>query len=316
VDKAAGVHHVGFGVRNLKAAETYYQQTLGFSAVLEAWEDSVNSMADTYRNSPHNYAGFMSVQPAGGIIIEPIFKKWPTPRPIQATPRYGDIGVNKLTIAVSDPGRLFQEYPERIDFFGSPVSVDLPGLGPYEFVYAKGPDGNIIEFAAWAGAPVKDGLFGGARILGLSVTDLERSKAFYQAHCGFDVVVGEHDRFSGHVGDISGQADTRVRSCLLDSSRRKPGRGGMIELYEVSNPRGRSIPFGTEWGDFGYMEVCLFYPGNILDLHKYFLEQGLDVPQRPTCFGRNEQGTVDYWFLYVRDPDGILIESVGYHARP
>ncbi len=84
----------------------------------------------------------------------------------------------------------------------------------------------------------------------------------------------------------------------------------MLELYEVSNPRGRSIPFGTQWGDIGYMEICMFCPGSIVDLQNYYLEHGLDIVQRPTNFGTDETGTMEYWFLYVRDPDGIRVEYV------
>jgi len=31
----------------------------------------------------------------------------------------------------------------------------------------------------------------------------------------------------------------------------------MIELFEVMEPRGRSMPFAAGWGDFGYLQVCL-----------------------------------------------------------
>jgi hypothetical protein len=104
-----------------------------------------------------------------------------------------------------------------------------------------------------------------------------------------------------------------VKTCLLDSSKREIG--GMLELYEVSNPRGRSIPFGTQWGDFGYMEVCMVCLGNIHELCKYYMDKGLYVFQRPTHFGDDETGAIEYWFLYVRDPDGNYVESVGMHPK-
>ena len=44
---------------------------------------------------------------------------------------------------------------------------------------------------------------GGAKWVGVSVTDLERSMAFYQS-VGFDtVVIHPHDRFSGNIDDIN-----------------------------------------------------------------------------------------------------------------
>jgi len=310
MQKALGIHHVGFGVKDLKKTRKFYEETLEFRGMLEEWEYSINSMADTFRNSPHNFEGWMPFQEAGGIIIEPILMKWPTPRPIHVNPQYGDIGVNKLTIAVPDVAKFCKTYNKKIQFCGKPKKVKLPGLGDYEFVYGKDPDGNLLEFATWDGVKVEKGTFGGAQILGVSVTDLERSKAFYKKHCDFDVVVSEHDAFSGKVGEVSGSKGTKVKSCLLDCSKREAGEGGMLELYEVSKPRGRSIPFGTQWGDFGYMEVTLISMANIHDLHNYYIEQGLDVVQRPTNFGTDEEGTVEYWFIYVRDPDGIFVETV------
>ena len=101
---------------------------------------------------------------------------------------------------------------------------------------------SLLECATWDGVKAENGSFAGARILGVSVTDLERSKAFYRKHCDFDVVVSEHTAFSGKVGEVSGNRGTKVKSCLLDCSKREAGEGGMLELYEVSNPRGRSIP--------------------------------------------------------------------------
>jgi len=311
MQKATGIHHVGFGIRDIAKARKFYQETLAFTGMLEEWEYSINSMADTFRNSPHNFEGFMPFQEAGGIIVEPILMKYPTPRPIHQDPRYGDIGVNKLTIAVAEVKKFYKEYRDNINFLCEPRTASLPGLGTYEFVYGKDPDGNIIEFACWEGLKFEQGMFGGAQILGVSVTDLERSKAFYREHCDFDVVIGEHEVFSNMVDEVSGTSGTQVKSCLLDCSKREPGAGGMLELYEVSSPRGRSIPFGTQWGDFGYMEVTLFCPVHVLDLHKYYLDHNLDVVQRPTSFGTDEAGTVEYWFMYVRDPDGIFVESVG-----
>jgi len=290
-------------------------ETLELAEVLNRFDESINSMADTFHNSPHNFAGLLFYHQSGGISLEPIYKRYPTPRPIQNSPRLGDLGVNKLTYAVSDTDQLYREYRDKVMFFGEPRTAKLPRLGEYVFVYGKDPDGNIIEFASWAEAKIEDGLFGGVRSIGISVTDLDRSKAWYQTHCDLDIVVAEHDHFSGLVDEVSGSSGTKVRSCLLDSSRRQDALlpTGMLELYEVSNPRGRSMPFGTEWGDYGYMEVCFLSPYNINELAIYYYDQGIDVVQRPTSFGEDEERTIQYWFMYVKDPDGNFVEIVGLH---
>lgn len=311
MQKAAGMNHVGFGVRNLEVAGKFYQEVLGFTNMFDQWDYSVNTMADTFRNSPHDFAGYMFRQEIGGLVLEPILKKYPTPRPIRKKIRYGDLGVNKVTIAVADMEKFYATYEDKISFLGNPQSTVLPGLGDYRFVYGQDPDGNLLEFASWKGVDAQGGLFGGATAVGISVSDLERSKQFYQQHCDFDVVVSEHEQFSGMVGGLTANNDTKVKSCLLDCSKRR--HGGMLELYEVSNPRGSSMPFGTQWGDFGYMEVCLNCMCNAIDLQKYYIENGLDVIQRPTKFSESPSGTYEYWFLYVLDPDGVFIESGAAH---
>ena len=125
MQKALGIHHVGFGVKDLKKTRKYYEETLEFRGMLEEWEYSINSMADTFRNSAHNFEGWMPFQEAGGIIIEPILMKYPTPRPIHRNPQYGDIGVNKLTIAVSDVGKFCKAYRDKVNFCGKPKKAKL-----------------------------------------------------------------------------------------------------------------------------------------------------------------------------------------------
>lgn len=76
------------------------------------------------------------------------------------------------------------------------------------FVYCRDPEGNLVEFVSITNVEVKGG-FGGARSVGISVTDLERSIFFYQKHLGFDVMmISSHENFSGLVDEVSGDKDT------------------------------------------------------------------------------------------------------------
>ena len=101
--------------------------------------------------------------------------------------------------------------------------------------------------AASAGAPI-------LRSVGVAITDLERSLAFYRDILGFDTVVeAPHESFSGLVDELTGMAGTNVRSCLLANSRGQ----GMVELFEVTKPRGRSIPSERN-GRLCYLQLCLY----------------------------------------------------------
>jgi len=105
------------------------------------------------------------------------------------------------------------------------------------------------------------------------------------------------------LNEICESEQTRVRSCILASSK----GDGMVELFEVLEPRGRSIPFFTSWGDFGYLQTAMMCK-NVAGIVDSFEKEGIDffiklqhVP--------GEEGTA---FSYVRDPDGIPLEFLSF----
>ena len=160
------------------------------------------------------------------------------------------------------------------------------------------------KFVSGSLAPAEN-RFGGVHWLGVGVTDLERSRSFYERHLEFDCVVLEnHYAFSGLVDEVSGGTGTVVRSCLLANS----SGNGMIELFEVVNPRGRSIPFGVKWGDFGYLQVCLSGV-DVRNMTAYCEAEGLELLAPAQAIGDPEHGGA---FMYLRDPDGIPVEYVAF----
>ena len=296
--KIAGVHHVAIGVESLEIMKSFYKDILGFN-IFEPPAAPHDIMSGIMRGVTPEFTVGMLSHDEGEIIIEFIHMITPFPRAIRQDSRYGDIGANKITIAVSDVNDLCHDLKDKIDLFSGPNSVELPGFGSYNFVYLKDPEGNIIELVSGAKLRVNN-KFGGVRWVGISVTDLERSIYFYKKYAGFDTVFVEpHENFSGLVNEVYGSEQTRVRSCILSSSK----GGGMVELFEVIEPRGRSIPFYTSWGDFGYMHTAMICR-NLAEIVDNFGKEGIEffiklqhVP--------GEKGTS---FSYVRDPDGIPLE--------
>jgi hypothetical protein len=112
-----------------------------------------------------------------------------------------------------------------------------------------------------------------------------------------------HESFSGLVDEVAAAADTHVRSCLLSTN--KEGNT-MIELFEVLRPRGRSIPFSTHWGDFGYLQAA-FSCEDIHGMASEIQKAGMDLLCNPKVM---DGGIPDHpgEFVYARDPDGIPIE--------
>jgi hypothetical protein len=111
--------------------------------------------------------------------------------------------------------------------------------------------------------------------------------------------MNSHESFSGLVDEVSGGEDTRVRSCLLAATSRG---NGMIELFEILKPRGRSIPFSAMWGDYGYLQVC-FNCDDIRDVKAHGEELGMEFLCAPKRMGgySGSSGRVSLWQRPRRD---------------
>jgi catechol 2,3-dioxygenase-like lactoylglutathione lyase family enzyme len=308
MSRVSGVDHAGIGVRNWEAMKSFYMDVMGFNKVLgEMPKDDHEPIHALLRTSPAIHAAIHLNHELGGISVALFHATTPVPRPIRRDFRYGDIGLTKMTMSVSDVDLLYRELKDSVNFCAKPRSVIIPGWDEHRFVYCKDPEGNLIEFVSGSLAHAEHG-FGGVHWLGVGVTDLERSRSFYRRHLEFDrIVVGNHNAFSGLVDEVSGGKGTEVRSCLLANS----SGNGMIELCEVDNPRGRSIPFGVQWGDFGYLQVCLAGV-DVRDMTAYCEVEGLELLAPAQAIGDPEHGGA---FMYLGDPDGIPIEYVVFSPR-
>jgi catechol 2,3-dioxygenase-like lactoylglutathione lyase family enzyme len=299
----SGVHHVAIGVDDFTTMKSFYQDLMGFTEIFAEFEESEQRiMREVTRSSRAVFSGVIFQQKEGGIWLELIHMSEPAPRPIRTDFRYGDLGVAKMTVASYDIHSVHQRLKGKVIYCSELKKAIIPGWGDYAFFYCRDPEGNLIEVVSADGEA--GGMFGGVRSIGISVTDLERSISFYRDHLGFDTVSMDiHESFSGLVDDISGAENTQVRSCLL--SVNKEGNA-MIELFEVLKPRGRSIPFSTHWGDFGYLQVafgCDDIHGMVSDIE----EAGMSLMCGPKVM---DGGIPDHpgEFVYARDPDGIPIE--------
>jgi catechol 2,3-dioxygenase-like lactoylglutathione lyase family enzyme len=304
MDKIIGIDHVGVGVKDMDLMKKFYQGILEFT---EIWGEMPiadhEPIHDLVRTTPSIHSGIQMNQKCGGIFVDLFCHIYPKPRPIRKDFHYGDIGVSKVTMAVKDLNRFHEAYKERLNFCTSIKHTQIDEWGDYAFIYARDPEGNLIEFTDGENLSLQQ-IFGGVRWIGIGVTDLERSKDFYQKHLGFDkTIVKIHENFSGHVDEISKSPQTQIRSCILGNSR----GNGMVELFESLKPRGRSIPFCTNWGDYGYLQMCLL-SNNIREIENYFLNEDLEFMLKPQAITASDPKNAGLGFLYIRDPDGIPME--------
>ena len=303
--KVSGVHHVAIGVKDLKRMMSFYQGVIGFSEVFAEFDESEQEiMRDVTRSPKAVFSGAILQQKAGGPMVEFIHMSQPLPRPIRKDFRYGDIGVSKITLAVSDVFGVYAALQDRVNFCAPPAVSHIPGLGAYPFVYCRDPEGNLVEMvAADSPAGSGDGMFAGVCSIGISVTDLVRSISFYEKQLGFDVVLDIHEGYSGAVDPITGMTGSRVRSCRLSASSTP---SVTVELFEVISPRGRSLPFAAGWGDFGYLQAA-FDCADVNAMADKLTMAGLDLLCSPKVM---VDGIADHpgEFVYARDPDGIPVE--------
>ncbi len=301
--KIKGVDHVGIGVKDFTGMKSFYRDILGFTRIFgEMPEEDHPPIQPLIRTAPALHSAIQIQQEAGGLAVALFHAVKPVPRPIRKDFRYGDIGINKTTIAVSGIEEFYKNLQGKIKFCTKPKSIKIPGWGDYNFVYAKDPEGNLIEFVSGPKFETQ-GQFGGVRWIGISVTELERSREFYQRHLGFDqVLIETHELFSGAVDELTG-FKTKVRSCVISNGT----ANGAVELIELVQPRGRSIPFGVNWGDWGYLQLCLLGT-NIKDTEVYYTEADMDFMLKPQAIDDPEHAGLA--FLYVRDPDGIPVETM------
>jgi len=125
--KVTGVQQVGLGVRDIEASRKFYRDVLECTTPMADFGVTHNAMSDFFRSSSHVFNGWMYMQERESIVVECIQRFEPSPRPIHKQVRYGDIGVNKMTVEVADAKKFCAAYKDRIQFVSTPRSIKIPG---------------------------------------------------------------------------------------------------------------------------------------------------------------------------------------------
>jgi len=133
---------------------------------------------------------------------------------------------------------------------------------------------------------------------GYTVSDLDRSVAFYRDLLGCEVVAMQ-EKQGGYLAAIVGYPDAHVRMAHL----RVPGDGHVVELFQYLAPRGGAVE--TEPKHHGVSHLC-FLTDDLLGVYGRLLAAGVEFVSPPVAVdtGINTGG----YGLYLRDPDGILVE--------
>jgi len=132
-----------------------------------------------------------------------------------------------------------------------------------------------------------------------TVSSLDRSLAFYCDALGCEVLATQEKK-GGYLAAIVGYPDAHVRMAHLSV----PGSGHVIELFEYLTPQGDHAD--VEPRNVGASHLC-FLVDDLPAFYEKLQESGVGSfvsPPVEVDTGINRGG----YALYLRDPDGIMVE--------
>ena len=134
----------------------------------------------------------------------------------------------------------------------------------------------------------------------ISVTDLDRSVAFYRDLMGLEVLA-QQEKQGGYLAAIVGYPDAHVKMAHL----RAPASGHVLELFEYIAPKGET-PERIEPRDVGTAHLC-FLVDDLDAVYRRLVDAGVETFVSPPVLVDTGINTGGYG-IYLRDPDGIVLE--------
>lgn len=134
---------------------------------------------------------------------------------------------------------------------------------------------------------------------GYTVSDLDRSVAFYRDLLGCEVIATQ-EKEGGYLAAIVGYPDAHVRMAHL----RVPGGEHVLELFQYLAPPGEKAD--VEPRNVGASHIC-FVVEDLASVYEALVERGVtsfvsSPVEVDTGINRGGLG------VYLRDPDGITVE--------
>jgi catechol 2,3-dioxygenase-like lactoylglutathione lyase family enzyme len=132
---------------------------------------------------------------------------------------------------------------------------------------------------------------------GLTVSDLDGALSFYRDALGLEVIM-QQEKEGGYLAAITGYPRAHVRMAHLATPD-----GGRLELFEYVEPQGSGRPLDPS--TVGITHVCLVVE-DIHEAYRGLLDAGAAPLSEPIEIDTGANAGA--YGLYVRDPDGILLE--------
>jgi lactoylglutathione lyase len=147
----------------------------------------------------------------------------------------------------------------------------------------------------------------GAQHTSYTVSDTERSIRFYRDLLGFELVFERPEVTLGYFRTIVGFPDAVVHNAVL----KIPGTTHLLELNGYKHPRGTLQDLTPNNPGSGH--IC-YYVDDLQTMYESLMTAGVAFISSPTYLdqGPNKGG----WGLYMKDPDGIVIELMQEPPKP
>jgi catechol 2,3-dioxygenase-like lactoylglutathione lyase family enzyme len=226
---------------------------------------------------------------------------------------YGNYGILEAGYGVIRIEDVISDYQNRGIHILTPVcEIPLIDGGCWRYAYLQDPDGlmlQLVEDIQPDRPQCRKPEVRGVVHVGVGVSDLERSKMFYESVLGFDKLLYE---FQGHIPGMDQIIGSPLPMKLAILERSVPVHrlsgflpDGALKLFEVPEYEGKHIYQGRRWGDIGCMELCMDV-SNLEAVVAKMQAKGVEIylPPVEIDMGSGSKGIV----AYIRDPDGTIIE--------
>ena len=140
--------------------------------------------------------------------------------------------------------------------------------------------------------------------VGLTVSDLERSIAFYRDVLGLEFQ-GEIFMEGEETDKMFRRVNCKARVAYLNGS--KAVEAPPVELIQFVNNEVKKVP--SDLFTTSISEVC-FYTDDIDSAYKHLVDNNVERLSEPQYFDFRADGFGESRAFYFRDPDGIILEMM------
>jgi catechol 2,3-dioxygenase-like lactoylglutathione lyase family enzyme len=317
----SGIQQIGIGIPNVHEAFDFYRKT--FAMDVKVFEEAATAalMLPYTGGQPRDRHAILALNSSGGGGMEIWQYTSRVPQPANFTVKLGDLGlaICKMKCKNAETAFHYLRKKDGLIMLGG-IEQDLAGR-PHFFV--RDPWGNIFEYVQTteffnekSSNPLTGGGVFGAII---GVTDIEKSREFYEKILGYDSILGKSVGKMRDFAPLDGGFDEFERILLKHSQPRSGPFSALlgtseVELVAVKNRIPRRIFEDRLWGDLGFIHLCF----DVVGMDKMAEKCAAFGTPFTVDSGKNtfDMGEAAGRFSYIEDPDGALIEFVETHKVP